>query len=298
LHFTHKVNFVEKHDEDQFKSLRDNVMAIIKQHPGTNVSFYDDGECKEIIQRVHSEPLANWFDKEKEGTYKSEICKLAVLYDKGGYYFDNDFEVVTDVRKLIAPGASLSAVLAMTDRGTPKIGLDSRFDVFPAFLAAKPEHPAIQHALDGILKWYSSGHSEELHNGERLMWWKHPARDGPCNAIDASSCHQVMPGPVFIGRAIRTWMNATELRVGQMDHGSCEVGDRCAYFFQETADLQSYGLPERTETRCSREPFHGWCNIAVTDVKGHMGWARSPNSLEGSGELAEWPLSMKWLLHG
>jgi hypothetical protein len=224
------------------------------------------------------------------------------LYEHGGYYFDNDFEVVTDVRSIIPPGASISTIMALTDRSTPSIGLDGRLDVFQSFLAAAPKHPVIKAAMDFTLRWYQRGESADLHNGQRLMWWNHPRRDGPCETIDPERCHQVLAGPVFAGKALREWLNVDYLRVGHMDEGKgCQwVGDmmqnRCAYLFTETDDLNLYNLPERNQEsgwpRCAKEPYHGWCNIAVADDTQQMGWSRSPEAAEFEG-YEEYALSLK-----
>jgi hypothetical protein len=292
IHFNHKKNFLQS-EVPGTNGLKDNIKKIMKMHPGTNVSFFDDVECRDLIAKSHSEELALWFDKEDQGCYKSDLCRLAVLYEHGGYYFDNDFEVVTDVRELIPAGASISTVMALTDRATPSIGLDGRLDVFQAFLASSPQHPAIKAAMDSTLKWYARGYYNEQHNGERLMWWNHPHRDGPCSYIDPERCHQVLAGPVFVGKAIREWLHAEFLQVGHMDEGQgCQwQGDasenRCAYLFTETDDIKGFNLVERNTAsgwpRCEREPYHGWCNIAVTDKERQMGWSRSPDAAEFEG---------------
>ena len=54
-----------------------------------------------------------FFDKERYGPYKSDICRLSTLYEGGGYYFDNDFEVSQDVRPLLPSNISLSTVLEL-----------------------------------------------------------------------------------------------------------------------------------------------------------------------------------------
>jgi hypothetical protein len=270
--------------------LRMNMQKIADMHPGCNVSFVDEEQCRSAIARAHSEELALWFDKENQWSYKSDMCRLAVLYQTGGYYFEGDFEVVTDVRHIVPPGASISTVMALTDGATPSIGLDGRLDVFNNFLAAAPKHPVIKAAMDLTLGWYMKDEYADEHNGQRLMWWNHPRRDGPCETIDPERCHQVLPGPVFLGKALRDWLKVDYLRVGHMDEGKgCEwTGDmmenRCAYLFIETDDIKAYNLAERNKgsgwPRCVEEPFHSWCNVAVTDGNQQLGWSHSPEAAD------------------
>lgn len=283
LHFTWRINILDREDEAT-RSLKGNVKAIAGLHPDMRVHFHSDKQCEDALERVHSKELAIWFAKEQHGCYKSDLCRLAVLYETGGFYFDNDFNPIVNVRDIIPPGASLSTVLALTDPN----GLDSRYDVYQAFLAASPQHPAIKHAMDLTLAWYKSGHAMDERAGQRQMLYKHPARDGHCELISEEACHQVLPGPVFVGIAIRQWLKVNELHSGQMDQGSCDAGDNCAYLFHETEDLTSLGLLERKQETgwpmCDKEPYHRWCNIAISDSNHKaMGWSRSPKAAEFEG---------------
>jgi hypothetical protein len=301
LHFNHKKNFFLERVPGT-DGLRLNIQRIIDMHPGANVSFSDDVQCRSALARAHSEELASWFDREPQGCYRSDLCRLAALYEQGGYYFDNDFEVVTDVRGIIPPGVSVSTVMALTDRGTPSIGMDGRLDVFQAFLAAAPKHPVIKAAMDYTLKWYQRGEYLYQQNGQRLMLWNHPRRDGPCETVDPERCHQVLAGAVFLGKAIREWLGVNYLRAGHMDEGKgCQwtgdmIATRCAYLFTETDDLKPYNLHERNKEtgwpRCGKEPYHGWCNIAVVDGNQQFGWSRSPEAAEFEG-YEEYALSLK-----
>jgi hypothetical protein len=304
LHFNHYKNFFEEYVPG-LEGIKANVEKIMALHPGTTMSFSTDIQCRAALASGHSEKLAVHFDNERAGCYKSDLCRLARLYELGGYYFDNDFEAVTDVRRLIPAGASISTVMAMTDRGVPSIGLDGRLDVFQAFLAVAPRHPVLYNALDFTFQWYERGENLDEHNGERQMWYNHPRRDGPCEVIDPERCHQVLAGPTFVGKALRNWLDVQFLHVGQMDQGKgCQwKGDhnnsnKCAYLFTEEDDIKQdpYNLPERNAEsgwpRCAAEPYHAWCNIAVVDGRNQYGWSRSPDAAEFEG-YSDASLSLK-----
>ena len=100
LVFTYKTDLlrdsllVRRSAEEE--NLRRNVLHTIATYPDAEVDFYDDERCLEEI-RKHSEEfgteLARYFEEEPLGKYKSDICRLYILYDKGGIYLDNDLLV-------------------------------------------------------------------------------------------------------------------------------------------------------------------------------------------------------------
>lgn len=100
-----------------------------------DVEFGDNSQCKAWIEEAHSKELADFFEKEHEGSYKSDLCRLAQLYLRGGYYFDNDLEPVMDFRSHLPPCASIASVLS------------SEGGIFQAFLATPARHPAVERAL-------------------------------------------------------------------------------------------------------------------------------------------------------
>lgn len=99
LYFTHKTNILETEDPP---FIYDNVMNTIEAYrglwkePTADVVFLDDDMCREKIKA--SEPrLLSWFNREKLGMYKADICRVAALYLAGGYYFDVDIRVVEPI---------------------------------------------------------------------------------------------------------------------------------------------------------------------------------------------------------
>eukprot|EP00450_Noctiluca_scintillans_P015489 CAMPEP_0194525894 /NCGR_PEP_ID=MMETSP0253-20130528/61541_1 /TAXON_ID=2966 /ORGANISM="Noctiluca scintillans" /LENGTH=273 /DNA_ID=CAMNT_0039370671 /DNA_START=31 /DNA_END=853 /DNA_ORIENTATION=- len=183
-----------------------NVNRTIHLHPGAEVVFSTDADCRASIARVHSEELARYFDREHIGAYKSDLCRLATLYEGGGYYFDNDFEVYQDARKVIPANASLSTVLE----------LGNRQNIFQAFLAATPQHPTLMSALDETCQKY-----REKYGSYNLM-----LRSG-------QAANSEWLGPVVFGDVLRGWLGRTSMALGSA--GS-------AYLFEESQDLSRYGL--------------------------------------------------------
>jgi len=104
LLFNYQVNLLRV-GATELPEHRKNIIKTIALHPGASVLFHDDAACRLAIVRVHSEELASMFDRESRGMYKSDLCRYAMLYEHGGYYFDNDLDLIQDVRKVIATAA-------------------------------------------------------------------------------------------------------------------------------------------------------------------------------------------------
>lgn len=81
------------------------------------------------------------FEKERLGKYKGDICQVAALYAKGGYYFDVDIRVIKPVELAFN-------VTFATSLDAPKTGF------FQAFLASSPGHAVLREALKNMIAYY------------------------------------------------------------------------------------------------------------------------------------------------
>jgi len=179
LYFTHKDNILETKDP---LFIYDNVLHTIEeyrrlwQEPSAPVVFLDDDMCREKIQATDPR-LLSWFNSEKLGMYKADICRVAALYLTGGYYFDIDIRVVEPVR--LAYNVSFSSckeatfhlncqkkceaksVQAMKYRlGAYPFGANN---LFQAYLATSPGHPALKEAFEIMVAHYE--HKYKCHGG-------------------------------------------------------------------------------------------------------------------------------------
>jgi hypothetical protein len=136
------------------QSLANNVARTINMFPDmrANYHFGDDKDCYAMIENAHSRELADFFTKERDGRYKSDLCRLAQLYLTGGYYLDNDLEPISDFRSEIPPCTELVSVAS------------NQSGIFQALLGAPPRHPAIQLAMNLTLQHYEK-RLKELPNG-------------------------------------------------------------------------------------------------------------------------------------
>mmetsp|Transcript_140513 Transcript_140513/g.262053 ORF Transcript_140513/g.262053 Transcript_140513/m.262053 type:complete len:608 (+) Transcript_140513:65-1888(+) len=251
LLFNFKVHLFTPEAEKNYAELQRNVNNIINHHTGMEVIFYDNKDCYRSIKRVHSAELADYFENETTGMFKSDICRLAQLYEHGGYYFDNDMEVMQDMRRSLPPGVSFSSVLALARCNRPN-------SLFQAFAAVMPRHPLIMDALNGTLKWYAKEEYKDL-------------RGVPTG-------YKRLMGTEVLGSSVMRWLGVDTLKTGliqQRASPSVNFFQRdwpgqleFAYFFDEAeGDLDKYGLR-------ARRGKGGSCNIFVRDNAQPLAWSR------------------------
>lgn len=147
--FNFKVDLFEDKGATRYPETYLNLQRTILRNPGFEVIMYNDTTCRAAIARVHSEALAKYFDAEQSGAYKSDVCRLAMLIEHGGYYLDNDIEVITDLFSIAPAKASFVTVLA---KFQPPGGDGN--EVMQGFIGSTPGHPALKLALDQIWMQY------------------------------------------------------------------------------------------------------------------------------------------------
>jgi mannosyltransferase OCH1-like enzyme len=99
-----------------------------------------DEDCRLAINATKPE-LLFYFNEERNGSYKADICRVAALYLKGGFYFDVDMEVV----QAFLPDSNATFVTVYN----PK-----RMAFFQSFLATEPGNRILREAFDVMLDYY------------------------------------------------------------------------------------------------------------------------------------------------
>ena len=178
IFFTYKYNMLEKQTPPL---LYRNVLRTIKAYrefwgePTAPVHFLDDAACRDIISRVEDQlafghadgiavpdcplargmQLADHFDAETEGMYKADLCRVAALYERGGYYFDVDIQVLEAVA--VPPGVGL---VTSIEYGKSHLRNGRVFTpgVFQAFIAVVPKHPVLREAIRLMYKHYQGSY--------------------------------------------------------------------------------------------------------------------------------------------
>lgn len=143
IFFTHKENILETKRPKMFY---ENILKTVKAYEHAwgdaivPVTFLNDKKCVSEIRMAMPE-LVVYFHNETRGEYKADTCRLAALYNHGGYYFDVDLDVVEP----FVPKNSISFV-------TAKDYTDHYF--FQAVLFTSRQNPILKTALDEELEYY------------------------------------------------------------------------------------------------------------------------------------------------
>lgn len=220
------------------------ISKMMDMMDGAEVVFADDKQCRDYIERAHSKALARFFDEQATGMYKSDICRFAMLYEEGGYYFDNEMDLMKDVRKMDLKGASFVSVTEFPWHGRVKY-------IAQAFVAAAPRHPVVRLILDTFLEVYH----------RRLRW-----EGGPLDVY----------GPKVAGDALMKWLNVKHFKklTGLYTYTPPGGQERRAYFFKETNMIEEYNLADRTR------PGKCCCNFFFADEDKPLAWAHTPGASE------------------
>ena len=128
--------------------LQMNVKHTISLHPGAEVRFYTDYECLASLARVlgTDSPLLDFYQKERKGMYKGDMCRGAALYETGGLYFDVDIEARMSMWNAIFPNTSFC---------TPRVYKGSKqHGFFQAFIGVTPHNPIMLRYLQLFLAHY------------------------------------------------------------------------------------------------------------------------------------------------
>lgn len=146
LFFTYKHNILETKEPKLFY---DNIMHTVSEYrslwkePKAPIRFLEDKDCVDEIQRAEPR-LVEHFEKGQVGSYKADICRVAALYNSGGYYFDIDLKVVQPV-----PLDETYTYKFVTVHESA-----AYMNFFQAFIASAPKHPILHKALGNMLEHY------------------------------------------------------------------------------------------------------------------------------------------------
>eukprot|EP00041_Stephanoeca_diplocostata_P023091 m.561339 g.561339 ORF g.561339 m.561339 type:complete len:340 (+) comp22215_c0_seq15:324-1343(+) len=157
LWFTYKIDLWNRTGYDSWypvqQRLSDNIHRTAAMHPSANVVFLSDSACDDAIKNLEPEFSAQdieiihrGFIQEKTGMMKGDLCRGAILFNEGGFYFDVDLYPVVDVRSALPVSTEFTSCYEpyTTDK------------LFQAFIGATPRHPIIRSYLKKFVKHYST----------------------------------------------------------------------------------------------------------------------------------------------
>lgn len=195
LIFTHRYNLLDPNlfdtvsnlsveERAELQALQANVqhtIQILSEHHYLQVRFLTDKDCLHSLVTVlgPDSPLVEYFQSEKKGMYKADICRAAALAETGGWYFDVDVGVRLDVWQSLRNPST-------TDFVTARVHLQSTHPgaYFQAVWGCRKGHDLLYRYLE----WFVAYYEEELEKDTEVM--------APGSPL----------GVILLKRAIDEWM--------------------------------------------------------------------------------------------
>ena len=151
LWFTYKTNVLHTQNNMSWHDvqLRKNIQHTSNDMPNLHVNLLDDRDCIRWLHKVENmadvRGLTRAFANERDGSFRGDLCRGAVLYLKGGLYLDVDVRTVgvNVYSYLMSPNITFCTAISGTSGY-----------LFNAIMAATPFHPILLNYLKGMTKWY------------------------------------------------------------------------------------------------------------------------------------------------
>merc|ERR1719473_1937409 len=74
---------------------------------------FDNAACSDYLAKNQQGDLARIFSdyiKKGEGRFASDVCRAYYLYKEGGFYLDNDVELIKPLSELVEPETTFMSV--------------------------------------------------------------------------------------------------------------------------------------------------------------------------------------------
>ncbi len=123
-----------------FKSHYDKIKAMVES---PYVWYLNNTECENAINAVAAD-LLPLYRNEKHGQNKANICRIAAVYLRGGYYFDTDMQVVKPVH--------IDPTITFVSPWEAPFGKVK--GLFNSFIAVAPRHPMIKVNIELMRDFY------------------------------------------------------------------------------------------------------------------------------------------------
>ena len=135
-------------------ALQRNVYNIIHHHPDAIITFMTDRECIEqmniVLTKHYNATFATqyiyYFQNEKHGMFRGDICRAIVLYEYGGIYYDVDLDVRYNTFHTIQKNTKFVTISGA--------GIYQYW--FQAFIGVIPYHPVMKRTIELFYMYYNS----------------------------------------------------------------------------------------------------------------------------------------------
>eukprot|EP00405_Crypthecodinium_cohnii_P038778 CAMPEP_0206537342 /NCGR_PEP_ID=MMETSP0325_2-20121206/7264_1 /ASSEMBLY_ACC=CAM_ASM_000347 /TAXON_ID=2866 /ORGANISM="Crypthecodinium cohnii, Strain Seligo" /LENGTH=466 /DNA_ID=CAMNT_0054034679 /DNA_START=265 /DNA_END=1661 /DNA_ORIENTATION=+ len=129
--------------EDLPRAVQKNIEHNIALDPDIKLRMLGDAECQAYISQHFGAELSSFFEAEKHGSYRGDICRSCVLAKEGGFYLDLDVQLKFSLLSLIDNHTTFMSVLSEPD-----------LSLLNAVMAAEPQNPIVTQVVEELRKWY------------------------------------------------------------------------------------------------------------------------------------------------
>lgn len=132
-----------------------NVQRMIEKNHDLKTVYFGNAACASYLNEKQHGDLAGIFSdyiRRGQGKFASDVCRAAYLYHEGGFYLDNDVELVRPVSDLVDPETTFMSVWETNflKGGTPFYALGR--GVLNAVIGAEPKSTIMWNTLEKMRK--------------------------------------------------------------------------------------------------------------------------------------------------
>merc|ERR1719291_1223214 len=124
------------------QKVQDNVRQTLALNPGLRLRWLDDDACGDFILDYFGPRLLQLFSRQREGKFRGDICRAAVIAVEGGFYVDLDVQMRVPFSQMVDNATTFMAVKS------PK------GDVLNALFAAERGSEVMRAVVAALEAWY------------------------------------------------------------------------------------------------------------------------------------------------
>jgi hypothetical protein len=130
IHITWKDYYLDKNIYDSYTS-------IVDYNPEYTIHMYSDQDARVFLMKYFNSDIISAFDALIPGSFKADLWRYCVLYEKGGVYVDHKVKFRGALRDVIGEGDEMVVPLD-ADKKHVQIG----------FMGFVPKHPLLKYVID------------------------------------------------------------------------------------------------------------------------------------------------------
>ncbi|WP_120500470.1 glycosyltransferase family 32 protein [Roseovarius sp. EL26] len=123
---------------DVTENMYNAAMRWVELNPEFEYRFYDNDDCRELIETKFDRDMLAAFDKITHGAFKADFWRYCILYLHGGVYADIDTFTLTPLLDLIQPSDHFVA---------PREPV-LQYGITNSFMCVRPGHPFMKAAFE------------------------------------------------------------------------------------------------------------------------------------------------------